>query len=92
MRFSAAVVFTIICVLVTSLVLANGGAPKVKTKCVPSVPSGKPFLAYIEDGLAAVLDIPLAMLSPICCPILAPIIDRLTPSEPRAYHRSRSRR
>jgi len=92
MKFSAAVVFSIICVLVTSLVLANGGAPKAKTRCVPSAPSGKPFLAYVEDGLALALDIPLAMLSPICCPILAPIIDRLDPWDARSYRRSGPRR
>lgn len=92
MKFSAAVVFTIICVLVASFVLADGGAPKAKTRCVPSAPSVKPFLAYVEDGLALALDVPLAMLSPIFCPILAPIIDRLGPSDARSYHRSGTRR
>ncbi len=39
----------------------------------------KPCLAAIEDLLAYALDIPLAMLSPITCPIVSTIRDALDP-------------
>ena len=49
----------------------------VETKRVCKV--RKPCLAALEDCLAYVFDIPLAMLSPITCPIIGAIQDSLDP-------------
>jgi hypothetical protein len=46
-------------------------------KCRVVCKGSKPFLEYVEDGLALALDVPLAILSPLTCPIVAPIMDRL---------------
>jgi hypothetical protein len=47
----------------------------------------KPFLEAVEDGIAYILDIPLAMLSPLTCPIVAPIMERLDSGPDRQYDR-----
>ncbi len=48
-----------------------------KNKCRVICKGSKPFLEYVEDGLAYALDIPLAILSPITCPLVSPIMDSL---------------
>ncbi len=45
----------------------------------------KPYLEYVEDGLAAIFDVPFALLSPICCPVVTPVIDWLDREEDRKY-------
>ncbi|MEW6350041.1 MAG: hypothetical protein AB1646_13325 [Thermodesulfobacteriota bacterium] len=52
----------------------------------------KPCLAAIEDCLAYALDIPLAMLSPITCPIVSSIRDALDPVEDGNPGRARRNR
>lgn len=56
-------------------------------KCQMVCKAPKPALAILEDGLAYVLDVPLAILSPITCPIVRPILDRVDPVEKRTYRR-----
>ncbi len=58
-------------------------------KCQMVCKGEKPILAYLEDGLAYALDLPLAILSPITCPIVAPVLDRLDPVEARTYRGAR---
>lgn len=46
-----------------------------KEKCQVICKAPKPILEIMEDGLAYALDIPLAILSPITCPIVSAILD-----------------
>jgi hypothetical protein len=46
-----------------------------REKCQVVCRAPKPFLAILEDGLAYALDIPLAMLSPITCPVISSFLD-----------------
>lgn len=62
---------------------------KAKCRVVPKAP--KPALEVIEDGLAYLLDIPLAILSPITCPIMAPIMDEIDSSPDRYYSPARKK-
>ena len=57
----------------------------VKAKCRVISRAPKPALEMLEDGLAYLLDIPLAILSPITCPIVAPIMDEIDSSPDRYY-------
>lgn len=50
-----------------------------------------PLSAVLEDGLAYLLDIPLALLSPVTCPIVAPIMECLDSGPDRSYARPRTR-
>jgi hypothetical protein len=59
-----------------------------KYKCVMVCRSEKPALEVLEDGLAYALDVPLALLSPITCPIVTPLMDRLD-SDPDRYYDGR---
>ena len=63
-----------------------------KEKCQVVCKAPKPFLERVEDGLAYALDIPLAMLSPITCPIVSPLLDKIDPVEKRSYARTPSRK
>lgn len=58
-------------------------------KCQVICKGPTPFLEALESGLAYALDIPLAMLSPITCPIVTPIMDRIDSGPDRTYSRSR---
>jgi hypothetical protein len=58
-------------------------------KCQMVCKGPKPVLAYLEDGLAYALDLPLAILSPLACPIISPVLDRLDPVEKRSYIRAK---
>ena len=60
----------------------------VEAKCRTVCKAPKPALEVLEDGLAYLLDIPLAMLSPITCPIVAPIMEELDTSPNRYYSRA----
>jgi hypothetical protein len=51
----------------------------------------KPFMEAVEDGVAYVLDIPLAMLSPLMCPIVAPIMEKIDSGPDREFYRSTRR-
>ena len=46
----------------------------------------KPFAEAVEDGFAYVLDIPLAMLSPLMCPIVTPIMEKIDSGPDREFH------
>jgi hypothetical protein len=61
-------------------------------KCRVVCKGSKPILEYVEDGLAYALDIPLAILSPITCPIVAPIMRKVDSDRDRTYSRYSSRR
>ncbi len=79
---------------------APGGRTKSRTVTVYDSKAGcqvickapKPFLERVEDGLAYALDIPLAILSPITCPIVSPLLDKFDPVENRSYARTPSRK
>jgi hypothetical protein len=100
-------IVVLLVLLVASSVTANGvrypgpttyritappSAATVGSRCLPVCEVRKPLLEYVEDGVALVLDLPLALLSPITCPILSPVMDRLDGSDYRSYERCRRRR
>jgi hypothetical protein len=89
-------IFTVAAVLtfLGSHALASDGSEvrrityyNTKYKCQVVCKAPKPALEVIEDGLAYLLDIPLAILSPIACPIVSPILDKIDPVEARSYPR-----
>lgn len=97
----------LLALLVASSVTANGvrysgpttyriavppSAAPVGSRCLPLCEGRKPLLEYVEDGVALVLDLPLALLSPITCPILSPVMDRLDGSDYRSYDQCLRRR
>lgn len=99
---SAVMIVGLMC-FVASPVLADpasSGTTKVrrvtvynaKERCQVICKAPKPFLERVEDGLAYALDIPLAMLSPITCPIVSPLLDKFDPVENRSYARTPSKR
>jgi hypothetical protein len=99
---AAVMVVGLIC-FVASLALADGPGARTgkartitmynaKEKCQVVCKAPKPFLEKVEAGLAYALDIPLAMLSPITCPIVSPLLDKFDPVENRSYARTSSRR
>jgi hypothetical protein len=51
----------------------------------------RPVSEYVEDGVALVFDLPLALLSPILCPVVGPIMDAVDPVENRSFPRRRRR-
>lgn len=59
-----------------------------KEKCQVVCKGDRPVLEVIETGLAYALDLPLAILSPIACPIIRPVMDKIDPIEERSYRRS----
>lgn len=92
-------VATLIMVLLASFAFGNGYAKKnvsvhtnSKGKPLPMCEVQKPYLEYLEQGVALILDVPFALMSPICAPIVGPIIDKLDPVDDRSFSRSRSRR
>jgi len=89
-------VIVVLSAVCCSFCYADGGSDTVKrnvtmydskNKCQVICKAPKPALAVIEDGLAYLLDIPLAILSPITCPIVSPILDRVDPVEARSFPR-----
>jgi hypothetical protein len=60
-----------------------------KYKCQMVCQGNRPFLETLETGVAYALDIPLAILSPITCPIIRPVMDRIAPAP---EYRRKSRR
>jgi hypothetical protein len=60
-----------------------------KEKCRMVCKAPKPFLAKVEDGLAYALDIPLAILSPFTCPVVAPAMEFFDPADRKGYPRKR---
>lgn len=96
-RFSAAVIISVLAVCLTSTVFANGISYRTPKKSItlraasrPCV--SKPISEYIEDGLAMALDIPLALMSPVLCPILGPVIDAVDPVHKKSFPRRGSRK
>lgn len=63
-----------------------------KYKCVMVCKGEKPALEVLEEGLAYALDLPLALLSPITCPIVTPLMDRLDSDPDRYYDGKRFKR
>ncbi len=76
----------------TYRIVAPPTAASVGRGCLPTCTVRKPVLESVEDGLALLLDVPLALLSPITCPILSPIMDRLDEPQNRSYDPYRRRR
>jgi hypothetical protein len=100
---AAAVMIVGFMFFVASSVLAestSGGTTKARTitvynakeRCQVICKAPKPFLEIVEDGLAYALDLPLAMLSPITCPIVSPLLDKFDPVENRSYARTPSKK
>lgn len=97
----------ILAVTVVALFLAFAGFAEARTErvkggkrittydrrqgCVVVCKGQKPFLELLEDGLAYALDLPLAMLSPITCPVVSPLMERYDSGPDRTYSRSRRR-
>jgi hypothetical protein len=79
-------------VLVASLTFAKEPGRytvyNAKDKCQVVCKGDRPILEVIEAGLAYALDLPLAILSPIACPIVRPVMDKIDPIEERSYRRS----
>lgn len=55
-------------------------------QCVMVCQGDRPALETLETGLAYLLDIPLAMLSPITCPIVTPILEKYDSGPDRSYY------
>ena len=84
---------------------ANGASERVKpirahtvstynaaNKCQVICKGSKPVLEYVADGFAYALDIPLAILSPITCPVFSPLIHAFDDYPDRIYRRNPRRR
>ncbi|MCX5874286.1 MAG: hypothetical protein NTY51_13790 [Deltaproteobacteria bacterium] len=63
-----------------------------KYKCVMVCKGQKPILETLEDGLAYALDLPLALLSPITCPIMTPLLEKFDSDADRTYAVKRIRK
>ena len=63
-----------------------------KEKCQMICKAPTPFLERVENALAYTLDIPLAILSPITCPVVSPLLDKIDPVENRSYARTTRKR
>jgi hypothetical protein len=59
-----------------------------KNKCQVVCKGERSFLETLESALAYALDVPLAILSPIACPIIRPVMDKIDPVEERSYRAS----
>ncbi len=89
-RISSAVLISVLAVCIASTAFANGISYRTPKKSItlraarkPCV--SKPISEYIEDGLAMALDIPLALMSPVLCPIAGPVIDAIDPVEKKSF-------
>jgi hypothetical protein len=78
-------VATLVTVLFASPVLGNGKKRFGRGKSFSVCDVRKPYLAYVEDRLAYVLDIPLALMSPICGPVVSPILKWFESAEKSRY-------
>ncbi|AFM26446.1 hypothetical protein [Desulfomonile tiedjei] len=95
MKFRVYFTAMVVVVFLASCLIANAAtAPKgtytvydAKNKCQVVCKAPKPALEILEDGLAYLLDIPLAILSPITCPLVTPVLDRIDPVEARSFPR-----
>ena len=58
-------------------------------QCVMVCQGERPALETLETGLAYLLDIPLAMLSPITCPIVTPILEKYDSGPDRSYYKEK---
>ena len=59
-----------------------------KHQCVMVCPGERSALETLETGLAYLLDIPLALVSPIPCPVVAPLMEKYDSGPDRAYYRT----
>lgn len=50
-----------------------------------------PAAAMLEDGLAYLVDIPLALVSPLTCPVVAPLLERFDSGSDRSFSRRTGR-
>ena len=87
-------VVTMITMFIASSAWANGRSYRTKEHSITLSKTYyphtyRPVGDYIEDGLALVLDIPLALMSPILCPVMAPIMNAIDPVENRSYYGKR---
>lgn len=76
----------------TYRITAPRSAASFGNRCLPVCETRKPLMEYVEDGVALFLDVPLALLSPITCPILSPVMDRIDGPDDRSYDPYRRRR
>ena len=87
-------VFALLTTIIASTAWANGGSYRGKGHSITLrntyyPHTYKPVGEYIEDGIALVLDLPLALMSPILCPVVGPIMDAVDPVENRSFPRSK---
>jgi hypothetical protein len=59
--------------------------PTIADQCRTVRTAPKPFPEAVEDCLAYVLDIPLALMSPITCPVVAPILEKWDSGPDRTF-------
>jgi hypothetical protein len=83
-------VISLITMITASTTWANGGSYRAKGHSITLrntyyPHTFRPVTEYIEDGVALVLDLPLALMSPILCPVVGPIMDAIDPVENRSY-------
>ena len=104
MKASTATVMVVALIFsITSFALADGVSSLTKkgrivttynsrARCQVICKGSTPFLERIENALAYTLDIPLAILSPITCPVVSPLLDKIDPVENRSYARTPRKR
>ena len=85
-------VAVVILLFATVSASANGARYTENVKCVPVCEGNKPYVEYLKDGAALILDIPLAMLSPVCTGFVQPIMDRVYQDRGCGYSKHRRRR
>jgi hypothetical protein len=82
---------SLITIIAAPTTWANGGSYRAKSHSITLrntyyPHTFRPVSEYIEDGVALVFDLPLALMSPILCPVVGPIMDAIDPVENRSYH------
>ncbi len=58
-------------------------------QCVMVCQGDRPAMETLETGLAYLLDIPLAIISPITCPIVTPILEKYDSGPERSYYKEK---
>ncbi len=56
-------------------------------QCVMVCQGERPALETLETGLAYLLDIPLALISPVTCPIVTPLLEKYDSGPDRTYYK-----
>ncbi|MDD3471745.1 MAG: hypothetical protein PHS86_03090 [Syntrophaceae bacterium] len=89
--------FSIICLVLFVPVADAARTEKISTtpktvynkqyQCVMVCQGERPALETLETGLAYLLDIPLALISPITCPVVTPLLEKYDSGPDRTYYK-----